>query len=99
MDIIILPLFNVLSVVIELYINLIIVSVIFTFLLMFGILSSSNRYVLMVGNFFYSITEPVYRYIRKVIPPIANIDFSPLIFILGLMFVREVLARLAMKMI
>jgi YggT family protein len=65
--------------------------------MMFGILSSRNRYVYMAGVFFYKITEPFYSRIRKIIPPIANIDFSPMILILGLVFVQEALARLIMK--
>jgi len=98
MDVVLIPLLKIITIVINLYINLIILSVIYHFLMFFGILSSTNRYVYMAGVFFYRITEPCYKYIRKVLPPIANIDFSPMVLILGLVFVQEAVARLAMKL-
>ena len=98
MDVILIPLLKIISIAINLYINLIIISVIYNILMVFGILSKTNRYVCMAGIFFYKITEPFYKYIRKVLPPIANIDFSPLVLILGLVFVQEAIARLAMKL-
>ena len=98
MDVILIPLLKVITIAINLYINLIIISVIYSLLMAFGILSGSNRYVYMAGIFFYRITEPFYKHIRKVLPPIANIDFSPMVLILGLVFVQEAAARLAMKL-
>ncbi len=100
MDIILIPLLHVLIIAIGIYINLVVFSVIYSFLMMFGILSPQNRYVLMVGNFFYKITQPFYSRMHKVIPPvIANIDFSPLILILLMVFLREVLAMIMIKFI
>ena len=39
----------------------------------------------MAGNrWTYELTEPVYAQLRKVIPPVAGLDLSPLFLIFGL---------------
>jgi uncharacterized protein YggT (Ycf19 family) len=42
----------------------------------------------------YTLTEPPLRLIRKAIPTIATIDFSPVILILALLFIRNALFEL-----
>lgn len=98
MDIILLPLLHVVYILINLYMNIVVLSVIFSWLLVFGILKNSNRYVYLIGMFFYKATEPLLYRIRRVIPPIMNIDFSPFILLLGLIFVQEVIARIAVRL-
>lgn len=98
MDIILVPLLRVFFILTNLYINIVVLAVVFSWLLAFGILKISNRYVFMASRFFSQITDPVLSRIRQVVPPIANIDFSPFILILGLIFLQEVIVRVVMKM-
>ena len=41
----------------------------------------------------YKITEPVLNPIRKIIPPVMGIDFSPIIVFVALGFIKRMLFR------
>ncbi|QMU55902.1 MAG: YggT family protein [Candidatus Mycalebacterium zealandia] len=51
-----------------------------------------NPYNPIVG-FLYSVTEPVLERVRRVIPFIGGMDFSPIIVLLLLFFLRRVIAQ------
>ncbi len=44
-----------------------------------------------IVRFLYGITEPVLARIRRVLPPLGGIDLSPLVAILGIIFLRQFL--------
>ena len=46
-----------------------------------------NRVVDMIWDFTTRLTDPLLRPIRKVIPLIGGIDLSPMVLILGLIFI------------
>ena len=54
---------------------------------------TSNRLIYTVGDFLYRITEPVLQQIRNMLPNFGGIDFSPLIAILLLLFIKDGLLR------
>ena len=80
--------------VISLYIWVLIINAIISWLLAFNILNTSNRFVYSVLEISYKLTEPPLSFIRKYIPNIGSIDISPIILILGLMFLRNVVFEL-----
>ncbi|MEW5703764.1 MAG: YggT family protein [Pseudomonadota bacterium] len=80
-----------LDTVIELYIWLVILSVVLSWLVTFNVVNTSNRFVAMVGESLYRVTEPVLRPIRRVLPSLGGIDISPVILILALIFLRNLL--------
>ena len=45
----------------------------------------------MVGDALYRITEPALRPIRRLIPLLGGIDISPVVLILGLVFLRNLM--------
>ncbi|MEM0286300.1 MAG: YggT family protein [Candidatus Methanomethyliaceae archaeon] len=47
-----------------------------------------------IVNFLYKITEPILSPLRKIIPPIGGIDFTPIIVILGIYFLKNLLQYL-----
>lgn len=52
-----------------------------------------------IVRFLYSVTEPVFRRVRRLIPfSLGPIDISPLVVILGIMFVRSFLIRSLMEL-
>ena len=75
--------------VISLYIWVLIINAIISWLVAFNILNTSNRFVYSVLEISYKLTEPPLSFIRKYIPNIGSIDISPIILILGLMFLRN----------
>lgn len=92
MDVVIGPLFWLISTLIELYIWVIIIGAILSWLVAFNVVNSHNRFVYMVGDFTYKLTEPALRPIRSVLPGFGGVDISPLLLILLLIVVQKVLA-------
>lgn len=80
-----------LDTVIELYIWLVILSVVLSWLVTFNVVNTSNRFVAMVGESLYRVTEPALRPIRRVLPSLGGIDISPVVLILALIFLRNLL--------
>ena len=97
MDIILVPLLTILDKIIELYILLVFVSVIMSWLAAFNVINRSNQFVMMISEFLYRITEPVLRQLRRVIPDFGGIDLSPVALILILYFVQMVIGMIIMK--
>ncbi len=75
--------------IISLYIWVLIVHVIFSWLVAFSVLNTSNRFVYTVLDISYKLTAPPLNFIRKFLPSLGSIDISPIILILGLMFFRN----------
>jgi len=75
--------------VVSLYIWVLIINAIISWLVAFNILNTSNRFVYSLLEISYKLTEPPLSFIRKYIPSIGSIDISPIILILGLMFLRN----------
>jgi YggT family protein len=77
--------------VIELYKWAVIISIILTWLVQLNVINTSNRFVYMVGDFLYRITEPAMRPIRRYIPSVGGIDLSPIVLLLGLWLLQSLL--------
>jgi len=80
--------------VVSLYIWVLIINAIISWLVAFNVLNTSNRFVYSVLEISYKLTEPLLSFIRKYIPSIGSIDISPIILILGLMFLRNLVFEL-----
>ncbi len=68
--------------VINIYIWLLIISVVMSWLVSFNIINTSNRFVYMVGDFLNRITEPLLAPIRRFLPFMGGLDISPVVLIL-----------------
>ncbi len=79
--------------VIGLYITLVIVQVVLSWLVAFNVVNTRNRFVYLVGDFLYRITEPALTPIRRLLPTMGGMDLSPVVLILGLYFARVLLLR------
>src|SRR3546814_292746 len=75
--------------VITIYIWLLIASAILSWLVTFNVVNTRNRFVYVVGDFLYKITEPALRPIRRILPSLGGIDLSPVVLILILFFLRD----------
>ena len=75
--------------IINLYIWVLIIHVVISWLVAFNILNTGNRFVYSILDVSYRLTNPPLDYIRKFIPNLGSIDISPVILILGLMFLRN----------
>jgi YggT family protein len=84
------PLLKFIAMVISLYIWVIIISAILSWLIAFDVVNRRNRAVYMIADSFNKLTEPALRPIRNVLPDFGGLDISPVILILALIFVRDV---------
>ena len=75
--------------IVSLYIWVLVIHVIFSWLVAFNVLNTSNRFVYSVLDISYKLTDPPLNFIRKYLPNLGSIDISPIILILGLMFLRN----------
>ena len=80
-----------LSAVIELYIWVVLIQVILSWLVAFNVINMRNQFVYTLGNMLYRLTEPALQPIRRFIPNLGGIDISPVILILLLYFVRSLM--------
>ena len=76
--------------IIDLYELIIILAVVASWLIAFGVLSLHNQLARSLVNMLDALTDPAFRQVRRVIPPIGGIDLSPLI----VFFVLEIVRRL-----
>jgi len=80
--------------VLELYIWVIIASVVLSWLVAFNVINTRNTFVNQIGEFLYRITEPALRPIRGLLPSFGGIDISPMVLILLLIFARRLLGQM-----
>jgi YggT family protein len=84
-------LFLLIDTVIGIFIWLLIISAILSWLVAFNVVNTRNRFVYTVVDFLWRATEPALRPIRSVLPNLGGIDISPLILILLLFFLRNLI--------
>ena len=75
--------------IITIYIWLLIGSAVLSWLVAFNVVNTRNPIVHSIGEFLYRITEPALRPIRSILPNLGGIDVSPVILILGLLFLER----------
>ena len=83
--------FVLLDSIITIYLWIIIINAILSWLVAFNILNTQNRFVFSVLDATYKMTDPALNKIRRFIPTFGSIDVSPVILILFLMFLRNII--------
>ena len=83
--------FILLDSVITIYLWIIIINAILSWLVAFNVLNTQNRFVFSILDTTYKLTDPVLNKIRRFIPMFGSIDISPVILILILMFLRNII--------
>ncbi len=75
--------------IIDIYIWILIASAVLSWLIAFNVVNTRNQVVNSIGEFLYRVTEPVLRPIRSVLPNLGGIDISPVLLIIGLLFLKQ----------
>ena len=75
--------------VVSIYIWILIINALLSWLIAFNVLNTSNRLVYSLLDISYKMTDPLLRPIRNFLPNLGGIDISPVVLILLLMFVRN----------
>ena len=69
--------------IVSLYIFVIILAVVVSWLLAFGVLNLRNDLARSLVNILDNLTEPVFRRVRRIVPPIGGLDLSALIVLIA----------------
>ena len=83
--------FFLLDSIITIYLWIIIINAILSWLVAFNILNTQNRFVFSVLDTTHKLTDPALNKIRRFIPMFGSIDISPVVLILLLMFLRNII--------
>lgn len=75
------PLLNLLWIVV-------LVSVILSWLISFNVVNAHNQFVATIWRVTSAITEPLLSPIRRILPPLGGMDFSPIVLLLLIGFVQ-----------
>ena len=81
----------------DLYSWVVIAAVIASWLIAFNVINLHNQFVRQVMRVLDALTEPVFRQVRRVIPPFGGLDLAPLIVLLGIWFLEYVIAWSAVR--
>ena len=84
--------------IITIYIWLLIASAVLSWLVAFNVVNTRNPVVHTVGDLLYRLTEPLLRPIRAMLPHLGGIDISPVILIIGLLFLRQLIFWLYIRL-
>ena len=79
--------------VIDLYIYVIIAMVVLSWLFAFNVINMNNQFVRQAHSVITGLTEPVLGRIRRFLPDLGGIDLSPVVLLLGLMFLKNLIVE------
>jgi YggT family protein len=88
------PLIWLVDTVLGLYTFVIIAAVVSSWLIAFGVLNTANQLVRQIVRVLNALTDPLFRRVRKIIPPIGGLDLSPIVVLIGVQFLNYVLDNL-----
>ena len=82
-------LFSIVDMVLQILVWILIIQIILSWLVAFKVIDTSNNFVRTMLDGLERLTAPLYRPIRKIMPDFGGIDFSPIVLILGIQFLRK----------
>lgn len=82
------PVFQLIDMILGLYIFVIIAMVIMSWLIGFNVINRHNQFVDMIWRTLIAMTEPILGPIRRVMPNLGGLDLSPLILLFGIYFLQ-----------
>ncbi|MDD3444063.1 MAG: YggT family protein [Zavarzinia sp.] len=75
--------------ILSLYTWVLIISAIMSWLVAFNVINPYSPAVRSIGQGLYAVTEPLLRPIRRVIPSAGGMDFSPVVLLIIIFFLRR----------
>ncbi len=65
--------------ILEIYMWIVIAAVVMSWLIAFNVVNTHNKAVRIILQILDRLTEPVFRFVRRYIPPIGGLDLSPIV--------------------
>lgn len=78
---------------------IIVVQIALSLLIAFNVVNTHNDLVRQLFQGLNTITEPIYRPIRRILPDFGQLDFSPAVVLLLMSMANIVLSRLAVSIL
>jgi YggT family protein len=69
------------------------IMIIMSWLINFNVINTRNQFVAQLWRIINSITEPILRPIRRIIPPMGGLDLSPIVVFIIIFFLQSFIAR------
>ncbi|NNE22573.1 MAG: YggT family protein [Rhizobiales bacterium] len=85
--------------VIDFYFYLVIAMVILSWLVAFNVVNLNNQFVRQVQHLLHRVTEPLLGPIRRFMPDLGGIDLSPVVLLIGVMFVRNMVSYYGVQLL
>ncbi len=82
------PVIALIEVVLNLYWWVVVIAVIVSWLIAFNVINTYNNFVRSLLRALAALTEPVFRPIRRVLPPMGGLDLSPLVVLVAIWFIE-----------
>ncbi len=98
MTTLLIPLLQVLDVALQLYLWVVIIAVILSWLVAFSVINTHNQAVRAIGGALHQLTEPVLSRIRRIVPMVGGLDISPVILALVILFIRLIIQRFILNL-
>jgi YggT family protein len=83
------PVYVLLVYLLNIYSYIVIAAVIVSWLVVANVINTYNHVAAMIVRALYALTEPVFRQIRRVIPPVGGLDFSPFVLLIALWWLAD----------
>lgn len=68
--------------------------VVVSWLLVFNVINTRNQFVYQIVRGLDAIVDPLVAPIRKILPAMGGMDFSPIVLIFGLMFLSRLIQQI-----
>ena len=80
--------------ILDVYLWLIILTVVVSWLVAFDVLNTRNKWIFKGCALLNAATDPVVRQVRRFIPPLGGVDITPMVIIFGIYILQAMLLGL-----
>ena len=74
--------------ILKLYSYVVIANILISWLIAFNVLNTQNKFVFIILDFSYRLTDPILNRIRHFLPNLGSLDISPIILLLLIWFIE-----------
>jgi len=91
-------LITILLLALDAYFWIIIATVVVSWLVVFDVLNTRNKWVYKLCQLLNAVTNPLVLRLRKIIPPLGGVDITPMVIIFGIYGLQRLLISFASGM-
>ena len=81
--------------ILNIYWWIVVAAVVVSWLVAFGVINTYHRFVRALVQGLDALTDPLFRQVRRIIPPLGGLDISPLIVLIAIQFLMYLITYYA----